>query len=113
MLNNIITFSLKNRLLVLLCAALLTIGGGYIASEMEVDVFPDRHVWEEVEGLEDHSHLLADKEAVLLVVVQWNSVHHDGTAVDLLQAVQAAEEGGFPRPRRADDDDHLASPDRK
>ncbi|MEI6680090.1 MAG: efflux RND transporter permease subunit [Mariniphaga sp.] len=41
MLNNIITFSLKNRLLVLLCAALLTIGGGYVASEMEVDVFSD------------------------------------------------------------------------
>jgi CzcA family heavy metal efflux pump len=41
MLNNIITFSLKNRLLVLLCAALLTLGGAYIASEMEVDVFPD------------------------------------------------------------------------
>jgi CzcA family heavy metal efflux pump len=41
MLNNIITFSLRNRLLVLLCAALLTLGGAYIASEMEVDVFPD------------------------------------------------------------------------
>ncbi len=41
MLNNIITFSLKNRLLVLLCAALLTLGGAYIASNMEVDVFPD------------------------------------------------------------------------
>ena len=41
MLNNIITFSLKNRLLVLLCAALLTLGGAYIASDMEVDVFPD------------------------------------------------------------------------
>ena len=41
MLNNIITFSLKNRLLVLLCAALLILGGAYIASDMEVDVFPD------------------------------------------------------------------------
>lgn len=41
MLNNIITFSLKNRLLVLLCAALLTLGGAYVASDMEVDVFPD------------------------------------------------------------------------
>jgi CzcA family heavy metal efflux pump len=41
MLNSIITFSLKNRLLVLLCAALLTLGGAYIASNMEVDVFPD------------------------------------------------------------------------
>jgi len=41
MLNKIITFSLKNRLLVLLCAVLLTLGGAYIASDMEVDVFPD------------------------------------------------------------------------
>jgi len=41
MLNKIITFSLKNRLLVLLCAALLTLGGAYVASDMEVDVFPD------------------------------------------------------------------------
>jgi CzcA family heavy metal efflux pump len=41
MLNNIITFSLKNRLLVLLCAALLTLGGAFVASNMEVDVFPD------------------------------------------------------------------------
>jgi CzcA family heavy metal efflux pump len=41
MLNKIITFSLKNRLLVLFCAVLLTLGGTYIASNMEVDVFPD------------------------------------------------------------------------
>ncbi|MDP3180283.1 MAG: efflux RND transporter permease subunit, partial [Bacteroidota bacterium] len=41
MLNKILSFSLKNRLLVLLCAALLTLGGAYIASDMEVDVFPD------------------------------------------------------------------------
>lgn len=41
MLNKILSFSLKNRLLVLLCAALLTLGGAYIASNMEVDVFPD------------------------------------------------------------------------
>lgn len=41
MLNKIISFSLKNRLLVLLSTALLTLGGAYIASNMEVDVFPD------------------------------------------------------------------------
>ena len=41
MLNKIINFSLKNRLLVLLSTALLTLGGAYIASNMEVDVFPD------------------------------------------------------------------------
>ena len=41
MLQKIISFSLKNRLLVLLCAALVTLGGAYVASDMEVDVFPD------------------------------------------------------------------------
>jgi CzcA family heavy metal efflux pump len=41
MLNNIINFSLKSRLLVLLSATLLTVGGVYIATDMEVDVFPD------------------------------------------------------------------------
>ncbi|WP_282038626.1 efflux RND transporter permease subunit [Saccharicrinis aurantiacus] len=41
MLNKIIDFSLKNRLLVLFVALLLLIGGSYIATEMEVDVFPD------------------------------------------------------------------------
>ena len=41
MLNKIITFSLKNRLSVLLCTALLILGGAYIATNMEVDVFPD------------------------------------------------------------------------
>lgn len=41
MLNNIIKFSLGNRLLVMLSSALLLIFGTYTASRMEVDVFPD------------------------------------------------------------------------
>lgn len=41
MLNKIISFSLHNRLLVLLAAVLLTLGGLYTASHTEVDVFPD------------------------------------------------------------------------
>lgn len=41
MLNKIIRFSLKNRLLVLIAAALLMIGGIYTANKTEVDVFPD------------------------------------------------------------------------
>lgn len=41
MLNKIIQFSLSNRLLVLLGALILTIGGIYMARETEVDVFPD------------------------------------------------------------------------
>lgn len=41
MLNKIIRFSLENKLLVLLTAVLLTLGGMYTASDMDVDVFPD------------------------------------------------------------------------
>ncbi|MFA8344460.1 MAG: efflux RND transporter permease subunit [Rhodothermaceae bacterium] len=41
MLNAIIDKSLKNRLFVLVFTALLMVAGGYISSEMDVDVFPD------------------------------------------------------------------------
>lgn len=41
MLNKIIDFSLKNRLLVLFMAFILFVGGVYTATQMEVDVFPD------------------------------------------------------------------------
>ncbi len=41
MLNKIIKFSLENKLLVLLTAVLLMLGGMYTASDMDVDVFPD------------------------------------------------------------------------
>ncbi|MEJ7738324.1 MAG: efflux RND transporter permease subunit [Chitinophagaceae bacterium] len=41
MLNRIIQFALSNRLIILAASALLIIIGGYTASKMEVDVFPD------------------------------------------------------------------------
>jgi Cu/Ag efflux pump CusA len=41
MLNSIINFSLKNRLLVVVSSALLLFFGIYVSSKMEVDVFPD------------------------------------------------------------------------
>lgn len=41
MLNSIIRFSLKNRLLILIATVLITVAGVYVASNMEVDVFPD------------------------------------------------------------------------
>src|SRR5882724_5016764 len=41
MLNQIIAFSLKNRLLVLIAAMALMLGGGYQLTQMPVDVFPD------------------------------------------------------------------------
>ena len=41
MLNNIIKFSLHNRLLIVVASVLLVVFGTYVASRMEVDVFPD------------------------------------------------------------------------
>lgn len=41
MLNNIIKIALNNRLMIVIASIFLLIGGSYIASEMEVDVFPD------------------------------------------------------------------------
>ncbi|WP_372775863.1 efflux RND transporter permease subunit [Mangrovibacterium sp.] len=41
MLDNIIKFSLQNKLFVLLAAAILLFGGIYTARDMDVDVFPD------------------------------------------------------------------------
>lgn len=41
MLNKIISFSLKNRLFILIASIILLITGSYITVNMEVDVFPD------------------------------------------------------------------------
>jgi CzcA family heavy metal efflux pump len=41
MINNIIRFSLKNKLLVLITAVVLLLAGMYTASQLDVDVFPD------------------------------------------------------------------------
>lgn len=41
MLDKIINFSLQNRLLVVVATVLILLFGGYVASRMEVDVFPD------------------------------------------------------------------------
>ncbi|MEK6616440.1 MAG: efflux RND transporter permease subunit, partial [Bacteroidota bacterium] len=41
MLNRIINFSLSNRLLIVVASVLLIVLGSYIATRMEVDVFPD------------------------------------------------------------------------
>jgi CzcA family heavy metal efflux pump len=41
MLNHIIAFSLKNRLLIIMAAVVLVVFGGYQAAQLPIDVFPD------------------------------------------------------------------------
>ncbi|MDO4949620.1 MAG: efflux RND transporter permease subunit [Bacteroidales bacterium] len=41
MLNNIIRFSLNNRLTIVVCAVVLLLWGGFTSTRMDVDVFPD------------------------------------------------------------------------
>lgn len=41
MLNRIIGFSLKNRITVIIGALILLVAGGYITSDMDIDVFPE------------------------------------------------------------------------
>ena len=40
-LNNIIKYSLHNKLLVLLGSVLVAVGGVFCAGSMDIDVFPD------------------------------------------------------------------------
>ena len=41
MLNRIIAFALKNRLLMVAASVVLILFGGYQASQLSIDVFPD------------------------------------------------------------------------
>jgi hypothetical protein len=61
------------------------------------NILDDRQVREEVELLEDHAHFLADHFDVADVIAKLDPVHNDLPLLVFLQAVQAADERGFPR----------------
>src|SRR5206468_11629426 len=77
-----------------------------------------RLVREQIETLEDHADLgplagdvalgVLDELAVAFPVADQVAVHLDATGIDLLEMVDAANEGRLPGSRRADDADDLA-----
>ena len=58
--------------------------------------------------LKHHADFFPGGVNVGLAVKNVHIVHNDLAAVDLLQVIQAPQEGGLSAARRADDDHHLA-----
>lgn len=90
MLNRIIRFSLNNRLLILIAASLLMIGGFYTANKTEVDVFPDLNaptvvVMTEAQGM-------ASEEVELLVTFPIETAVNGATHV---RRVRSSSTTGF------------------
>ena len=77
----------------------------------EGDVLEHLQVGEEIERLEDHPDLAANRLDVANIVAELNAIDDDPTPLVLLQPVDYANEGGFPRSRGAEDDDDLPSLD--
>src|SRR5690554_1100280 len=90
MLNAIISFSLNNRLVVLIASLLLTLSGLYVASEMEVDVFPDLNAPTVVVMTEAHG--MATEEVERLVTFPIETAVNGATDV---RRVRSTSTTGF------------------
>ena len=90
------------------------VGNGLLILELEqgggqLKVFLHSQVWEQVEVLEHHAHLLAHSVDVGFVHLSALELH--GAAGGDLQPVQAAQEGGLAAAGGADQADHVAAVD--
>ena len=63
---------------------------------------------EEVELLEDHTHFLADLFHITDVVAELNAVHNDLSFLMFFEAIETANECGFPGTGRTEDDHHFS-----
>lgn len=90
MLNAIISFSLNNRLVILISSLLLTLSGLYVASEMEVDVFPDLNAPTVVVMTEAHG--MATEEVERLVTFPIETAVNGATDV---RRVRSTSTTGF------------------
>lgn len=90
MLNKIIHFSLKNRLVILFAAILLVIGGTYTALQTEVDVFPDLNAPTVVVMTEAHG--MAAEEVEQLVTFPVETSVNGATGV---RRVRSSSTTGF------------------
>ncbi|GAA4424173.1 efflux RND transporter permease subunit [Pontibacter saemangeumensis] len=88
MLNQIIKFSLHNRLLVILASALLLVFGGITAFRMEVDVFPDLTAPTVVVLTEAHG--MAPEEAERLVTFPIETAVNGATDVRRVRSSSSA-----------------------
>ncbi len=71
-------------------------------------VFQNAQVREQVEVLEDHAHLPADRFDLLEVIGQFHAIDHDAALLVFLQAVEAADGGRLARAGWPAQDDALA-----
>jgi len=74
----------------------------------QAQVFQHSHVREQVEVLEHHADFAAVGIDVGLGVGQLQAIDGHMALVEMLQAVEAAQERRFARPRRAEHDHHFA-----
>ena len=71
-------------------------------------VFKDRQVWKQIEVLEHHPDLAANRFDVPQIVGNLGTIHDDVTRLMLFETIDTANQRGLPRPGRAANHDALA-----